>query len=69
MQGTRYHEGSVVVLSSDILPTFGRIIDIVVVNVDNPLFVCEVFETEEFASHMHAYVVKTLIPIPITIVK
>ena len=69
MQGTKYCEDSVVVLSSDVFPTFGRIVDIIVVDVDNPLFVCEVLETEEFISHVHAFVVKTQTPIPITIIK
>ena len=71
LQGTRYCEGSVVVLNSDIHPTFGHIIDIVIVDVDNPLFICEVLETREFISHVHAFVVKkkSQTPIPITVIK
>ena len=43
-QGTKYVEGSVVVLdSSEVLPTFG-IINIL----DEPYLVCEVLHTEEF---------------------
>ena len=37
MQGMKFQDGSVVVLGSDILLTFGHIIDIVVVDVNNPL--------------------------------
>ena len=71
MQGTKYCEGAVVVLASNscTLPTFGRIIDIVMVDVDIPLFVCEIFETEEFVAHLHAFVVKPQKPIPTTILK
>ena len=72
MQETKYYcQGAVVVLdsSSCTLPTFGQTIDIVVVDVDIPLFVCEILETEEIVTHLHAFVVKTKKPIPITILK
>ena len=52
IQGTKYIEGCDVVLdSTKILPIFGMIINILLINSDEPYFVCEVLETEEFSSH------------------
>ena len=59
IQGTKYVEGYVVVLdSTKILPIFGMIINILLINSDEPYFVCEVLETEEFSSHFHSFVVQ-----------
>ena len=69
IRGTKYCEGSVVTLTSSILPTFGRIIDILIADVDTPLLVCEILQTEEFRAHLDAFVVRTQEPIPITVLK
>lgn len=67
VQGTKYIEGSVVALdSTEILPTFGIIIDILITEADNPYFVCEVLYTEEFSVHLHSFVVTREKPIPIS---
>jgi len=67
VQGTKYIEGSVVVLgSTEILPAFGLIIDILITKVDNPYFVCEVLYTEEFSVHFHSFVITRQTPIPIS---
>ena len=60
-------EGSVVVLdTSEILPVFGIIINILLIKPDEPYFVCELLHTEEFSAHFHCYIVKRDKPIPIT---
>ena len=70
VHGTKYQEGSVVTLSSNnIFPLFGRIIDILVIDVDIVYFICEVLETDEFNAHLHAFVVSTLKPIPLIVLK
>lgn len=69
IRGTTYCEGSVVTLTSSILPTFRRIIDILIADVDTPLLVCEILQTEEFRAHLHAFVVRTQEPIPTTVLK
>ena len=49
LQGTKYVEGSVVVLDiSKILPVFGIIINILLIKLDEPYFVCELLHTKEF---------------------
>lgn len=69
VHGTKYQEGSIVTLSSNTLPLFGRIINILVIDVDIVYFVCEMLETEEFNSHLHAFVVSTQKPIPLVVLK
>ena len=70
VQGTKYVEGSVVVLdSSEVLPTFGIIINIVLITLDEPYLVCEVLHTEEFFAHLHAFIVQRDKPIPIVFCK
>ena len=49
-------EGCVVVLdSSETLPIFGIIINILLIKPAEPYFVCEVLDTEEFSSHFHSF--------------
>ena len=56
------------VLSTDsLIPTFGSIFDILLVDVDLPLFVCELLEVEGFVEHYHAYTVVKQKPTPLTI--
>ena len=56
------------VLSTDsLIPTFGSIFDILLVDVDLPLFVCEILEVEGFVEHYHAYTVVKQKPTPLTI--
>lgn len=43
------------VLESALLPVFGEIKDIVVYNVDECLFVVQMYTTECFLHHFHAY--------------
>lgn len=70
IQGTKYVEGCIVVLdSSDILPIFGMIINILLIESDEPYFVCEVLDTEEFSSHFHSFIVQRTKPIPIVFCK
>lgn len=47
LQGTKYVEGSVVVILdiSKILPVFGIIINILLIKLDEPYFVCELLHT------------------------
>ena len=65
IQETKFVEGYVVLDSTEILPIFGMIINILLINSDKPYFVCEVLETEEFSSNFHSFVVwrDKLIPI------
>ena len=66
LQGTKYVEGCVVVLdSSEILPIFGVIINILLIKPDEPYFVCELLQTEEFSTHFHSFIMQRdkLIPI------
>ena len=63
-------EGCVVVLdSSEILPIFGVIINILLIKPDEPYFVCELLQTEEFSTHFHSFVMKRDTPIPIVFCK
>ena len=49
IQGTKYVEGSIVVRNSpEVLPTFGIIINILLITLDEPYLVCEVLRTQEF---------------------
>ena len=55
ISGTRYVCGSIVLLSSDFLPIFGFVTDIIVLDVENYYLVCEVLETVCFNSNYHSY--------------
>lgn len=66
----KYVEGCVVVLdSSEALPIFGIIINILLIKSDEQYFVCEVLDTEKFSSHFHSFVAKRTKPIPIVFCK
>ena len=70
LQGTKYMEGCAVVLdSSEILPTFGVIINVLLIKPDEPYFVCELLQTEEFSIHFHSFIVQRNKPIPIVFCK
>ena len=43
------------ILSVDLVPTFGVISDIIILDVDDYYLVCEPLHTEYFHSHYHAY--------------
>ena len=63
-------EGSIVVLdSSEVLPTFGIIINVLLITLDEPYLVCEVLHTEEFFAHLHAFIVQRDKPIRIAFCK
>ena len=55
LHGTVYKPGGAVVLQMNLYPTFGRIHDLIVFNVNNYYIVCEELITEAFNNHYHAY--------------
>ena len=66
--GTVYKEDNIVAVSSDLLPVFGKILTIVMIDVTQCYFVCELLITDCFNSHYHAYEVsKHITPTPIVI--
>lgn len=67
IKGTRYSKGSVTVIEADIIPTFGLIIDLLMVDVDVCLFVCEVLTSEYFEEHLHAFKVSKESPVSLAI--
>ena len=70
LHGTKYVEGCVVVLdSSDVLLIFGVIINILLIKLDEPYFVCELLQTEEFSTHFHSFVMQRDKPIPVVFCK
>ena len=42
----------IVAISSDLLPVFGKIIDVLIVSVTECYFVCELLVTDSFIMHM-----------------
>ena len=62
-------KGIIVLASSEILPTFGIIIDIILMDNENAYFVCEELTTEEFSGHLHSFVVRRETPIPLVFCK
>ena len=69
IKGTTYKLGSVVVLSMNLVPTFGIIRDIFVFSTDMYYLLCEVFFTECFSHHFHAYQVCKQMPIDFLLCK
>lgn len=55
VDGSVYHTGDVVVLKNELLPTFGVIKDIIVMDVNGYFFVTEVLTTENFVEHYHSF--------------
>ena len=55
IDGTVYKPGSVVVLTSSLMPQFGIITDILMLNIDDYYFSCELLCTVSFNEHFHAY--------------
>ncbi len=55
-----YKPGCFVVLDSFLLPVFGEIKDIIVFGVDRCFFVMQMYETNCFLSHYHAYDISSL---------
>ena len=53
--GTLYKRGVFVVTSSELLPQFSQIVDIVVTERSQCFFICEEYETICFCKHYHAY--------------
>ena len=53
----------------DFLPVFGRVSDVVVSDVDNYYIVCDVFTTECFCNHYHAYEISSSSPVFYSFVK
>lgn len=68
--GTVYKRDNIVAVSSNLLPVFGNILDILIVDVSQCYFVCELLATESFNTHYHSYEVrKQTQPIPLVICK
>ena len=63
MKGTKYSQGSITVNESDIIPRFGLLVDLLIVDVD----VCEVLKTEYFEEHLHAFKVSKESPVSLNI--
>ena len=55
INGTLYKPGAFVVVQSDLMPQFGKIEDIVIIDTDNSFFVVSIYKTNVFNSHYHAY--------------
>ena len=53
--GIRYKTGGFVVIENSLMPLFGKITDIIVINTEECFFIVSVFITETFISHYHAY--------------
>ena len=66
--GTVYKTDDVAAVSSNLLPLFGRIIDIFIVDVSDCYFVFELLVTECFNSHYHAFEVRKQTQQPIQLV-
>ena len=54
VNGTVYKKGVTVILDMDLLPNFGTIVDIVVINTDMYYLVCGTLVTDCFSHHFHA---------------
>ena len=55
MDGITYKPKEIVVLKVDVVPQFGRIVQIYVRDLVNYYLICEVLTTECFNSHFHSY--------------
>ena len=58
INGTVYKPDNIVAVYNNLMPVFGRIIDIIVVSITDCYFVCEIFTTVTFNTHYHAYEVQ-----------
>lgn len=69
ISGTVYKPKNVVALGSYVSgPLFGEIVSILTTDVSECYFVCELFKTISFNTHLHAYEVETQgFPIPIVV--
>ena len=67
LKGSHYPKGCIVLLNSS--PTFGQLLDILIFNVDEVLFTCEVLKTVHFVPHFHAYEVCREKPCPLVFCK
>ena len=61
VNGTVYKKGVTVILDMDLLPNFGTIVDIVVINTDMYYLVCETLVTDCF-SHHHFHAIQVQRP-------
>ena len=62
VNGISYKHDGVVILNVDLVPTFGIIIDIIALDVDDYWLICEVTSTICFNSHYHSYEVCKDVP-------
>ena len=68
--GIMYKQGDTLAISSDLMPSFGNILDILVVDVTQCFFVFELLLTTNFNVHFHAYeVTKQTQPMQIVVCK
>ena len=66
--GSVYKKDAIVAVSSSLLPIFGQILAIVMLNVNQCYFVCEILATDSFNSHYHSYEVrKQEFPTPVIV--
>lgn len=66
--GSVYKMDDIVAVSTNLLPVFGRILAIIMQDVTQCYFICEILITDCFNSHYHAYEVrKQKLPTPIII--
>lgn len=62
VDGTIYKTGGAIILETGLVPTFGKIVDLVVLH-ESYYLVCEVMFTDCFNHHFHSYEISTLQPI------
>ena len=57
IKGTTYRLGAIVVTGSELMPSFAKIVDILILRSDCTciIFVCEAYLTDCFNSHYHSY--------------
>ena len=67
IKGTKYSKGSVTVIEAAVIPTFGLIVDLLVVDVDVSFFVCEILTIEYYEEHLHAFKVTKETPVSLAI--
>ena len=53
--GITYKPGQIAIISSNLLPQFGMIADIIILDTDNIVIILEKLHTTAFISHFHCY--------------
>jgi hypothetical protein len=63
VHGNTYKPGHIVIIASNLLPTFGKITDILIYNTDDNYLVLQKFHTICFNQHYHSFEVLCTDPI------